>query len=104
MINQKRRRPLKIIGYFVLPVYLIYCEIIFKLFTVKTCPPIAWIPTVLFPAAIGLIISMLTGIPRNKKANRISRGVLMCIFAVLFLVNFFIYKQFKVFYTFFRIY
>ena len=98
MINQQRRRPLKIIGKFVLPVYLIYCEIIFKLFTVKTCPPIAWIPTVLFPAAIGLIISMLTGIPRNKKANRISRGVLMCIFAVLFLVNFFIYKQFKVFY------
>ena len=97
MTNTKHRK-LKIIGYFVLPVYLVYCEILFKILTVKTCPPIAWITTILFPAAVGLVVSMFTGIPRNRKANRITRGVLMCIFAVLFLVNFFIYKQFKTFY------
>ena len=92
------RRKLKIIGYFTLPVYLVYCEIVFKLLTVKECPPIAWIPTVLFPAAAGLIISIFTGVSKSNKANRIGRGVILCIFALLFLVYFFVHKQFKTFY------
>ncbi|MBO4234901.1 MAG: sulfatase-like hydrolase/transferase [Firmicutes bacterium] len=96
MINAIGQR--KTIGYLILPLYLIYGEIVFKLMTVKECPPIAWVPTVLFPGIIGLIVSMLTGMTKSRKANRITRGVIMSIFALLFLVNFFIYKQFKIFY------
>ena len=87
-----------IVGFFVLPVYLVYCEILFKLFTVVVCPAIAWVTTILFPTVIGLIVSIFTGLFKNQKANRITRGVVMCIFALFFLVNLFIYMQFKIFY------
>ena len=98
MTKKKRLRQLKIIGYLVLPVYLFYGEILFKLFTIRECPPIAWLLLFLFPIAAGFIVSMLTGFFKNKKYNRIVRVVLMCIFAILFLVNMFVYKQFKTFY------
>ena len=91
-------KKLNIIGFFVLPIYLVYCEILFKLFTVVVCPPIAWITTIIFPAVIGIIASIFTGLLKNQKANRIARGVLMCVFALVFLVNIFIYMQFKIFY------
>ena len=98
MTKKKHRRKLKIIGYLVLPVYLFYGEILFKLFTIRECPPITWLLLFLFPIAAGFIVSMLTGFFKNRKYNRVVRVVLMCIFAIVFLVNVFVYKQFKTFY------
>lgn len=58
----------------------------------------AWIPTILFPAIVGVILSGLTGISKSNKVNRILKIVFMSLFALLFLISFFVFKQFKVFY------
>lgn len=88
----------KVIGFSVIPIYLVYCEIIFKLLTGVSCPPAGWVTSILFPIIIGLIISVFTGFSRNPKVNRITRGILLCILGIIFLVNIFIYRQFKLFY------
>ena len=96
--RRKSNPKKKVMGFFIIPIYLVYAEVLFKLLTVVNCPPLAWVPTILFPIIIGLIISVFTGLSKKPKANRITRGVIMCILGILFLVNIFIYKQFKVFY------
>ena len=100
MISNRRKNDprKKVIGFFIIPFYLLYCEVLFKLLTVANCPPIAWLPTVFFPIIIGIVISVFTGFSKNPKVNRIARGIIMCILGILFIVNIFIYRQFKVFY------
>lgn len=97
--NRNRRIDLyEMRGYAIIPLYLLYCEIVFKILTVRGVPVLSWIPTILFPLVIGIIISPLGGLSKSSGANRIVKNLIMLFFGILFLISFFIYKQFKVYY------
>lgn len=53
---------------------------------------------VLFSLSYGFLADLLTSFVRNEKVNRIARILIMALTAVLFLVCFFVHKQFKIFY------
>ncbi|MBQ0083811.1 MAG: sulfatase-like hydrolase/transferase [Clostridiales bacterium] len=81
-----------------LPIVLAYYEIVFKIATVGGFFSIGTLFTVIFSFAAGLILYLLASIAKNRKTNRIVTAVIMIVFAVLFLVEYFIFKQFKIFY------
>ncbi len=80
------------------PVVLVYFEIVFKLSTVGGFWNVGTLFMVLFSIAFGVVGYLLSTILKNKKANYIVNIVLLVLTAMPFLIEFFIYKQFKTFY------
>ena len=86
--------------YFMLlfPVIMIYYELLFRIATVGGIFKVSIIYMLLFSIAYGGIGYLLSSISRNRKTNRIIAASLIGVTAVPFIVEFLVYKFFKVFY------
>jgi len=82
----------------ILPLTLFFHEIVFKSMTVRTVFKYALIPTALFCVIYGLLGYLASSLFRNSKVNRTVKGLLMAAGGVLFGVEYFVFRQFKVFY------
>ncbi|MBR2794106.1 MAG: sulfatase-like hydrolase/transferase [Solobacterium sp.] len=78
--------------------FIFYEELLLKWFTLKGPWNITVFYTWLFSAAFGLLIFLITSLSKHPGINRFAR-VLVCTFiAVVFGVNVFVYRTFKMFY------
>lgn len=81
------------------PVVLVYYEIVFKLSTVGGFWSAGTFFTVLFSVAFGLIGYLISTAFKNKKANYIASLVVLALTALIFLIEYFIFRKFKIFYN-----
>ncbi|MDD6312122.1 MAG: sulfatase-like hydrolase/transferase [Firmicutes bacterium] len=87
------------LGYYLLfPATFIYLELLFKISTVSHVFSLGTLYTVLFSAAYGGLCYLLTSISKNRRVNRIISLVLIAVVTVIFLVEYFVYREFKIFY------
>jgi lipoteichoic acid synthase len=93
--NLKSRRSFLFILF---PVAMVYFECIFRLSTQGTFLTIATIPMLLFSASLGWLLYIISNLFKNPKINYVITAVLLGGCAVLYLVEYFVYRQFKVFY------
>ncbi len=96
MDNRKTIRRVLYLSYFSITV--LFLEIVFRLATVGNLFSMGLVYTVLFSAAYGMIGFLLSTIFKNKRVNRIISLVLLGGTALVYIVQFLIYKQFKQFY------
>lgn len=94
--KQKQTSPLVMIGAFSL--VILYLEIVFSLATVGGIFSINLLYVLLFSAAYGTIGYLLSTLFKNKKINFVIANVWLIASAVLYIIQFLIYKQFKQFY------
>ena len=87
-----------IISLAILPVYYIFAEVIFRLIVNERVGSYALLPTVLFVIGYGIILSLLTGLIPNRRVTRVLRVFCMLIPAVFFLLEYYIYREFKMLY------
>ncbi len=87
-------------SYALFPVVLVYFEIVFKLSTVGGFWTVGTLVTVLFSIAYGVVGYLLSTLVKNRKASYVITLILLVLTAFPFLVEYFIYKQFKTFYDF----
>ena len=80
-----------------LPIALAYLELAFKLSTTGSLWP-AVVPILLFSASLGQLLQLCCALSDNPRANRIARLVVLLTLGVLFCVEYFVYRQFKLFY------
>ena len=77
---------------------LIYYEIVFRLSTVGGLFNGATVYMVLFSAVYGCVSALLLTLLPGEKSRRAGTAVWLFVTAILFLIEYFIYYQFKVFY------
>lgn len=82
----------------ILPVVLFYYEILLRLFTADSFFNLSIICTLVFSFAYGTVLYILLTIWKNAKLTNILTAVFIGVFAVLYLIEYFVYRQFKVFY------
>lgn len=82
----------------VLPAILFYYELVFRQSTVHGTLGIALIPTLLFCLLYGGIIFLILSFIKNKKLFHLSNLILLFGSSLPFIIEFFVYRQFKVFY------
>ena len=82
----------------VLPIVLFYYEILLRLFTADSFLGISIISTILFSFAYGMILYILLTVWKNAKLINILTAISIGLFALIYLVEYFVYRQFKVFY------
>ena len=80
-----------------LPIALAYLELAFKLSTTGSLWP-AVVSILLFSASLGQLLQLCCALSDNPRANRIARLVVLLTLGVLFCVEYFVYRQFKLFY------
>ena len=80
-----------------LPIALAYLELAFKLSTTGSLWP-AVVPILLFSASLGQLLQLCCALSDNPRANRIAHLVVLLTLGVLFCVEYFVYRQFKLFY------
>lgn len=87
----------RVISSAVLPAGLIFLELAFKLATGGS----VW-PSILvilpFSVGIGLVFDLLCSLARSPKARRLTKLALLLLAGVLFCVEYFVFRQFKVYY------
>lgn len=83
------------LAYALFPIVLVYFEIVFKLSTTGGFWSIGTLYMVLFSLALGVVGYLLSTIIKQKTANYAVTLVLLVLTALPFLVEYFIYKQFK---------
>ena len=76
---------------------LIYYEIVFRLSTVGGLFNGATVYMVLFSAVYGCVSALLLTLLPGEKSRRAGTAVWLFVTAVLFLIEYFIYYQFKIF-------
>ncbi|MBQ8550263.1 MAG: sulfatase-like hydrolase/transferase [Clostridia bacterium] len=82
----------------IFPAVLLYFEIIFHIATVGWRIDSSLFYVTLFSISFGAIGYLLTSIFKNEKANYIITIVIMSLTALVFLIFYFVYKQFKIVY------
>ncbi len=80
------------------PLILFYYEIIFRQSTVHGIFQWGTVFMLLFCFLYGGVVYLLTTLCRNQKVNYIIGGVFIALSAFPFLIQYFVYRQFKVFY------
>ncbi len=80
------------------PVIGCYYEILFRIFTDGPLWQGGTLITILSCVSLGLICYLLGSISSSRKGNAIISAVICFVFAVAYLVEYFIFRQFKVFY------
>ena len=93
--NLKSRRSFLFILF---PVAMVYFECIFRLSTQGTFLTLATIPMLLFSASWGSFLCFITSLFKNPKIKYTLTAVFLGVCAVLYLVEYFVYRQFKIFY------
>ena len=81
-----------------IPFIFFYYEVIFNLTTVRDFFGMHAIFILLFSIFFGMIGSILSSISRSRKVNMIVKAVVIFLPVIPFLVEYFVYLQFKVFY------
>ncbi|MBR3538353.1 MAG: sulfatase-like hydrolase/transferase [Eubacterium sp.] len=81
-----------------IPVIYFYYEAIFNLTTVRNFWGMQTIYILLFSVFFGLIASLLSSISRNRTVNMWIKAFLIFLPVIPFLIEYFVYLQFKVFY------
>ena len=81
----------------VLPVGLVYLELAFKLTTGGSFWPSVLV-IVPLSIGIGLLLDLLCSLVRSPKARRLAKLSLLLLAGVLFCVEYFVFRQFKVYY------
>ena len=86
--------------YFMLlfPVVIFYYEVVFRIATVGGIFKMSTLYMLLFSCAYGCIGYLLSTIFKNRFVNKIITAVLLGLTSLAYIVQFLIYKQFKVFY------
>ena len=98
-IPEKVKKYLPVIGsVFLFPLILSYYEIVFKLSTYRSFWEAGTFFMVLFSVSYGVVGYLLSTIVKHKKANYGITLGLIFLTAVPFLVEYFIHRQFKIFY------
>ena len=83
---------------FLFPALLFYYESIFKASTTGGFFNIDILYILLFCVVYGAVLYLLISILKNQKATRIITSIFMFVFAFLFIVEYFVYRQFKIYY------
>ena len=92
--NLKSRRSFLFILF---PVAMVYFECIFRLSTQGTFLTLATIPMLLFSASWGSFLCFITSLFKNPKIKYTLTAVFLGVCAVLYLMEYFVYRQFKIF-------
>lgn len=85
---------------FLFPILFVYYEILFKIFAAGEFFKIGTVYNILFSFAYGGLFYLITSISKNRKINRIITLCLIALMALPYLIEYFIYRQFKIFYDF----
>lgn len=80
------------------PLVIFYYELILSLSTASSFFSLGTLYTLLFSVVYGGIGYLLCTISHNRKLNRILASSLLVLSAIPFLIEYFVYRQFKVFY------
>ncbi len=80
------------------PLMFVYYEILFRAFTVGGVFRLSTLFLALFSAAYGCVLYLLVTLFRNRTVTTVLTAVWTVVPAVLYLVEYFVYRQFKVFY------
>ena len=80
------------------PALLFYYDVLFHIFTVGGIFQFSTLFLLLFAVAYGYILYLLTTLFRNKTVTSVLTAVWASIPAVIYLVEYFVYRKFKVFY------
>ncbi|MCR4711294.1 MAG: sulfatase-like hydrolase/transferase [Clostridia bacterium] len=96
MPGQSRIRELVSILY--LPITLAFYEFVFRISVLSGAERFALLPITLFSIVYGLLAYYLTSLTQHHKINLAVKAVLCFLGAVPFLVEFFIFRQFKMLY------
>lgn len=94
--KQKQTSPLLMIGLY--GFVILYLELVFSIATVGGIFSMGFVYTLLFSIAYGTIGYLLSTIFKNKQVNFVISNVWLILSAVLYIVQYLIYKQFKQFY------
>lgn len=87
------------VGFYLLfPLVLFYYEAVFKISTVGGFFTKGTLFTLVFCIVYGGVYYLLASISRKRKVNRRVTLVLMFLTAVVFLIEYFVYREFKIFY------
>ena len=81
-----------------IPVIFIFYEAVFNLTTVRDFFGMHAIFIILFSVFYGLLGSLVSSIARSRKVNMIVKAIVIFIPVIPFLIEYFVYLQFKVFY------
>lgn len=93
----KRKRAL-ILSLLLFPVSICYLELVFRFSTVYGAFHIGILYTMLFSLFFGILPELLCSISKNPRINRIIKAVLLFLLAIPYLVEFFVYRAFKIYY------
>ena len=88
----------KILAGIYFPALILFLEVVFNLSTVKTMNGSSFLLTLLFSLTIGAVCFFLTSILPVPVLNRILRVLLTVCIILVFMVEFFVFRQFKIFY------
>ncbi len=101
MFNRRQRLDPRgrAMAFALFPAVLVYYEIVFKLSTVGGFWSAGTFFTVLFSIAFGMLGYLISTAFRSKKANYIASLVALAVTALIFLIEYFIYRKFKIFYN-----
>ena len=84
--------------YLVFLLLIPYYELIFRISTTRDLSPLSVFVSLLFSIGYSAFITLIARPFGKQKANRLMTGILLFILPVLYLVEFFVYRSFKVFY------
>lgn len=88
-------------GYiFLFPLLLFYYESVLKISTTGEYFGLNTVFILLFSFCYGAVLYLLISILKNQKATRILTAVFMVLYALVFLVEYFMFRQFKIYYDF----
>lgn len=83
---------------FLFPAVILYHEIVFQIFTAGNPFSLRLFPILFFSLAYGGIAAFLVSLWKQKKRGQQMAAVLLLLISIPYIVQFFIYKQFKQFY------
>ncbi len=77
---------------------ILYCEVVFRIFTAGGLFSVSFFPLLFFSIAYGGIGYLLSSLHKSRRVNRSIAAVFLFLIGLIYLVEFLIYKQFKQFY------
>lgn len=98
IFNKIKSKPWLSLTMLLFPIVLFYYESIFRISSVGGYFKVSTIFMFLFCVSMGLVAYLLTTLFKKEKTNFIITAVLMSVCAVIYLIEYFVNKFFKVFY------
>ena len=98
IIDIFKDKALNIYTLLLLPITILYYEILFNIMTVRSLSISATLYIILFSISFGLAGTILITLFNKKLVNQIIAGVLLAVTAFVFGLEYFVYKFFKIFY------